>query len=162
MTITGRLGRVSVFALTLIGVLDALGVHSFVWTTSFTRVLRHRTRQFAGDEEEDFLNALNNVNWRNKVLTNLAWTFQRWTADVQVTRFGKIPNAAQTAYITPTSIANVSTQFKLTDKSAVRVIVNNVLDTVKDDPSFGWPYYPVGNYSPYGRQYWLELDYRFD
>ena len=33
--------------------------------------------------------------------------------------------------------------------------------TVKEDPSFGWPYYPVGNYSPYGRQYWLELDYRF-
>lgn len=45
--------------------------------------------------------------------------------------------------------------------SAVRVIVNNLFDTVTDDPSFGWPYYPVGNYTPYGRQYWLEMDYRF-
>jgi outer membrane receptor protein involved in Fe transport len=138
-----------------------LGEHSFAWTTSFTRVLRHRTRQFAGDAEEDFLNALTNVNWRNKVLTNLTWSFQRWTTDVQVTRFSKLPNAAQTDYITPTAIANLSTQFRVTDNSDVRVIVNNVFDTVKDDPSFGWPYYPVGNYLPYGRQYWLELGYRF-
>lgn len=135
--------------------------HSFVWTTSFTRVLRHTRRQFAGDEEQDFLNALDNVNWRNKVLTSLTWSFDRWTSDVQVTRFGRLPNAAQTAYITPTSIANASTQFRLTDRSAVRVIVNNLFDTIKDDPSFGWPYYPVGNYTPYGRQYWVEVDYRF-
>lgn len=139
-----------------------LGDHSFAWTTQFTRVLRHRTRQFAGDPEEDFLNSLTNVNWRNKVLTNLTWTFQRWTTDVQVTRFGKIPNAAQTDYISPSAVANVSTQFQVNDHSDIRVIVNNVFDTVKDDPSFGWPYYPVGNYSPYGRQYWLELGYRFN
>ena len=86
---------------------------------------------------------------------------ERWTTDVQVTRFSKLPNAAQDAYITPSSIANVSTQFRLNDSSDVRVIVNNVFDTIKDDPSFGWPYYPVGNYSPYGRQYWMEFDYRF-
>ena len=135
--------------------------HSFVWTTNFTRVLRHRRRQFAGDEEQDYLNALDNVDWRNKVVTNLSWTFERWTSDVQVTRFSKIPNAAQDGYITPTSIANVSTQFRVNDSIDVRAIVNNVFDTVKDDPSFGWPYYPVGNYTPYGRQYWLEMDYRF-
>jgi outer membrane receptor protein involved in Fe transport len=138
-----------------------LGAHSFDWTTSFTRVLRHRTRQFEGDPEEDFLNALTNVNWRNKVLTNLTWTFERWTTDVQVTRYGKIPNQAQDAYITPTSIANISTQFRVNDAMSARAIVNNLFDTIKEDPSFGWPYYPVGNYSPYGRQYWLELDYRF-
>jgi outer membrane receptor protein involved in Fe transport len=135
--------------------------HQFEWTTTFTRVLRHKRRQFAGDEEQDYLNALENVNWRNKVLTNLTWSYGPWTSDLQVTRFGRIPNAAQTEYITPTSIANVSTQYKLNDASAVRVIVNNLFDTVKDDPSFGWPYYPVGNYTPYGRQYWLEMDYRF-
>jgi iron complex outermembrane recepter protein len=136
-------------------------LHSFVWTTNFSRVLRHRRRQFAGDDEQDYLNALDNVDWRNKVVTNLSWTVERWTTDVQVTRYSKIPNAAQDAYITPTSIANVSTQFRLNDNSDVRVIVNNVFDTIKDDPSFGWPYYPVGNYTPYGRQYWMELDYRF-
>jgi outer membrane receptor protein involved in Fe transport len=135
--------------------------HRFEWTTSFTRVLRHKRRQFAGDSEQDYLNALENVNWRNKVLTNLTWSYGQWTSDLQVTRFGRIPNSAQTEYITPTSIANVSTQYKVNDASSVRVIVNNLFDTVKDDPSFGWPYYPVGNYTPYGRQYWLEMDYRF-
>ena len=135
--------------------------HAFAWTTNFTRVLRHRRRQFAGDEEQDYLNALDNVDWRNKVITNLTWSFERWTTDVQVTRFSKVPNSAQDAYLTPTSIANVSTQFRVNDNVDVRAIVNNVFDTVKDDPSFGWPYYPVGNYTPYGRQYWVEMDYRF-
>ena len=135
--------------------------HAFVWTTSFTRVLRHKRRQFAGDEEQNYLDALENVNWRNKVLTNLTWSFGAWSTDLQVTRFGRIPNSAQTEYITPTSIANLSTQFRLNEQSAVRLIVNNLFDTVKDDPSFGWPYYPVGNYTPYGRQYWVEMDYRF-
>ncbi|MDB9687795.1 hypothetical protein OPU64_13120, partial [Acinetobacter baumannii] len=25
----------------------------------------------------------------------------------------------------------------------------------------GWPYYPIGSYSPFGRQGWLEFNYKF-
>jgi iron complex outermembrane receptor protein len=83
------------------------------------------------------------------------------TSDLQVTRYGRVPNAAQTAYITPTSLANLSTRYQFSSNGSVGVIVNNVLDTIKEDASFGWPFYPVGNYTPYGRQYWLSLDYHF-
>ncbi|MFI7934134.1 hypothetical protein ACFMJQ_14670, partial [Acinetobacter baumannii] len=24
-----------------------------------------------------------------------------------------------------------------------------------------WPYYPIGSYSPFGRQGWLEFNYKF-
>jgi len=45
----------------------------------------------------------------------------------------------------------------------VGVIVNNLRDSrpPADRNGGGWPFYPVGNYDPYGRQYWLQLDYRF-
>jgi len=36
-----------------------------------------------------------------------------------------------------------------------------VFDTIKSDPSAGWPFYPVGYYLPYGRQEWLEFTYHF-
>ena len=46
---------------------------------------------------------------------------------------------------------------------SVGVIVNNLRDSrpPADRNGGGWPFYPVGNYDPYGRQYWLQLDYRF-
>jgi outer membrane receptor for ferrienterochelin and colicin len=138
-----------------------IGAHQFVWTTAYTKVLSHRRRQFAGDEEQDYLHALENVDWPSKVITNLTWSFDKWTSDLQVTRYGRVPNAAQTAYVTPTSLANLSTRYQFSRNGSVGLIVNNVLDTIKEDASFGWPFYPVGNYTPYGRQYWVSLDYHF-
>jgi hypothetical protein len=43
------------------------------------------------------------------------------------------------------------------------VIVNNLRDSrpPADKNGGGWPFYPVGNYDPYGRQFWVQLDYRF-
>jgi hypothetical protein len=43
----------------------------------------------------------------------------------------------------------------------VALIVNNVFNSVKQDNTAGWPYYPTGNYNPYGRQGWLEFNYHF-
>jgi outer membrane receptor protein involved in Fe transport len=46
---------------------------------------------------------------------------------------------------------------------SVGVIVNNLRDSrpPADKNGGGWPFYPVGNYDPYGRQFWVQLDYRF-
>jgi len=46
---------------------------------------------------------------------------------------------------------------------SVGVIVNNLRDSRPPAAKNGggWPFYPVGNYDPYGRQYWVQLDYRF-
>jgi iron complex outermembrane receptor protein len=136
--------------------------NQFVWSTAFTRVLTHRRRQFAGDPEENVLPALDNVDWPSKLITNLTWSYgAQWSSDLQVTRYGKIPNAAQEAFLPPESLVNLSTHYEFNKNGSVGLIVNNVFDTVKNDPSFGWPFYPVGNYLPYGRQYWLDFNYRF-
>ena len=58
------------------------------------------------------------------------------------------------------SLVNLSAQYRFGD-ATVGIIVNNLLDTIKRDDSAGWPYYPVGYYSPYGRAGWVEFNYHF-
>ena len=123
-------------------------------------MLKHDTRQFAGDETTDYLNDLGNVNWRDKLITDITWSVDKWTTTLQVSRYGRVPNAAQDGYITPSSLANISTQYHINSNSSVSLIVQNMLDEIKYDNSFGWPFYPVGNYLPYGRQGWVQFGYR--
>jgi iron complex outermembrane receptor protein len=51
--------------------------------------------------------------------------------------------------------------YRLNTRTTLSVAVNNLFNQVKTDTSAGWPYYPVGNYSPTGRQAWVELNYHF-
>jgi outer membrane receptor protein involved in Fe transport len=132
-----------------------------LWRLNYTKVLSHRYQQFASDVSRDELHALDNTDWRDKAIVSVTWSLKKLDATLQVTRYGRVPNAAQTAYLTPTSLANLSLHYQLNRSASVGFIVNNVLDEIKDDDSFGWPYYPVGNYSPYGREAWLEVGYRF-
>ncbi|XLM22458.1 TonB-dependent receptor, partial [Chromobacterium piscinae] len=85
------------------------------------------------------------------------WNIGDWSSTLQLTRYGKIPNGAGTGYLTPTVLANLSITYQANKKTSVGVIVNNLQDFVKKDYTGGWPYYPVGSYTPYGRQAWLEL-----
>jgi iron complex outermembrane recepter protein len=128
---------------------------------NYTKVLSHEYRQFASDAERDLLHSLENSDWPDKAIVSLTWSIQDWTSTLQVTRYGRIPNAAQEAYLTPTSLMNVSTQYKLSKQASVALIVHNALNTIKRDDSGGWPFYPVGNYSPFGREGWLQFDYNF-
>jgi len=139
----------------------SLGTHDFAWAVQFTRVLKHERQQFAGDATEDYLNDLGNVDWRDKVVSDLTWSVSKWSSTLQVSRFGRIPNAAQDAYLTPTTLVNASTAYRYNSHGSVSFIVQNVFDEIKEDTTFGWPFYAVGSYLPYGRQAWLGIDYRF-
>jgi iron complex outermembrane receptor protein len=91
----------------------------------------------------------------------LSWSRKEWASTVTVTRYGSIVNQAQTGYLTPTSLANLSVSYKFNSAGSISVIVDNVFDTIKKDSSAGWPFYPVGYYLPYGREEWLEFTYHF-
>jgi hypothetical protein len=58
-------------------------------------------------------------------------------AGVTVTRYGSIVNQAQTGYLTPTSLANLSVSYRFVRAGSVSLIVNNVFDTIKTDTSAG-------------------------
>ena len=103
------------------------------------------------DGEDDF---------PDKLTSTLAWSLKNWSATLEVDRYGSIVNSGETGYLTPTALANASVQYKL-GRATFGVIVNNLLDTIKRDNSYGWPFYAVGYYLPYGRQGWVEFSYHF-
>ena len=139
-------------------------VGDFAWTANFTRVMSHYYQQFAGGTPLDLVSSFDNPNgdsdFPNKLTTTLTWSLRDVSSTVEADRYGSIINQAQTAYLTPTTIVNWSAQYRF-GNATVGVIIHNLFDTIKQDPSAGWPYYPVGYYSPYGREGWLEFSYHF-
>ncbi len=142
------------------------GYGNFLWTASFTKVLSHKYQQSANSPEQDLLHSLQNPTgnpeWPDKLMVSLTWSLPTWTSTLQVERYGKVPNAAQTAYLSPTALANLSVAHQFSKDTSVMLIVNNLMNTIKHDDSAGWPYYTVGYYMPYGRMFWLELSHRFN
>ncbi|MNT27405.1 TonB dependent receptor [compost metagenome] len=133
----------------------------FAFKANYAKVLSNKSQQFAGDEEIDELKSLNNSDWRDKLNLSVNWAAGDWSNTLLVSRYSKIPNAAGTGYLTPTALANISTVYRINDRATLSLIVNNVFDKIKRDDSGGWPYYPVGSYSPQGRQGWVEFNYHF-
>ncbi len=133
----------------------------FTLRANYSRTLTQRYQQFEGDAVEDLHNALYNTDWPDKLGASLAWTAGRWTNTLSATRYGRLPRGDQEGYLTPTTLANLSTVYRLNGRLTLSLIVNNLFDKIKRDDSAGWPYYPVGNYSPVGRAGWVEVNYRF-
>ena len=133
----------------------------FAFKANYAKVLSKKSQQFVGDEEIDETKSMTNMDWPDKLNLSVNWSAGDWSNTLLVSRYGKVPNSAGTAYLTPTALANISTVYRISDRASLSVIVNNVFDKIKRDSSGGWPYYPIGNYSPVGRQGWIEFNYHF-
>ena len=119
------------------------------------------SRQFAGDPLNNDKDDLANNDWRDKLNASLTWNVADWSSTLFLQRYGKVPNAAGDGWLTPTTLVNASVVLKLNQRTTVSLAANNLFNHIKRDTSGGWPSYPVGNYSPAGRQLWLELNYHF-
>ena len=134
---------------------------TFTLRGNYAKTLTRRSRQFAADAVKDDLHALDSMDWPDKLAASLNWDRGPWSATLFATRYGKIPNQAQTDYLSPSTLFNTSVVYRVTDRLTVSAIVNNVFNRIKHDDSAGWPNYAVGNYSPAGRTGWVELNYHF-
>ncbi|GGY26683.1 TonB-dependent receptor plug domain-containing protein [Paludibacterium paludis] len=139
---------------------DRLG--AFIWSVNYSKVLTHTYRQFATDTESNRLKSMSNRDWPDKLITSLDWSLGPAGATLTAIRYGRIPDSAGKRYIGRTWLANLSARYQFGKKASASVTVNNVFDTIKRDNSDGWPFYPVGSYTPYGRQIWVQFGYRFD
>ncbi|ATP27770.1 TonB-dependent receptor [Chromobacterium violaceum] len=133
----------------------------FLFKAAYTKVLTHTYQQFASDPAQNELTDMSNTDWPDKLDFTTTWNIGDWSSTLLLTRYGKIPNGAGTGYLTPTVLANLSVTYQASKKTSIGVIVNNLQDFIKKDYTGGWPYYPVGSYTPYGRQAWLELNHKF-
>ncbi|QWA10396.1 TonB-dependent receptor [Sodalis ligni] len=100
-------------------------------------------------------------DWRSKVNGSLTWNYRDYTSTLFVTRYGSVANAAGSGRLTPWAVFNGSVRYQVTPRASVGLTVNNLLNKIKKDDSAGWPYYPTGNYDPYGRMWWLDISYHF-
>ncbi|WP_035374544.1 TonB-dependent receptor plug domain-containing protein [Pseudoduganella violaceinigra] len=134
---------------------------NFITRLNYSKTLKQESRQFDGDPLKNDKDDLDNNDWRDKLNASLTWNAGDWSTTLFLRRYGKVPNGAGKAWLTPTTLVNASVVYRATTQATVTLAVNNVLDRIKRDDSGGWPYYPIGNYSPTGRQVWLELNYHF-
>ena len=143
---------------------EIAGIGAFNWNTTYTRVMVHYYQQGPEDPAQDLVRSFDNPNgtpdFPDKVTSTLAWSLQNWSSTLEVDHYGAIINEALTGYLTPTTLVNLSAQYKF-GNATLGVIVNNLFDTIKYDNSYGWPFYTVGYFSPYGRQGWIEFNYHF-
>jgi len=142
-------------------VLRTAAYGNFVTRLNYSKTLKQESRQFAGDPLNNDKDDLSNYDWRDKLNASLTWNAGDWSNTLFLQRYGKVPNGAGDGWLTPTTLVNASTVYKLNQRTTLSLAVNNLFDRIKRDASGGWPYYPVGNYSPAGRQLWLELNYHF-
>jgi iron complex outermembrane receptor protein len=140
------------------------GIGKFFWNNTYTRVMSHYYQQGPGQPVYDLVRSFNTPtdtpDFPDKLTSTLTWTLGNVSSTVEVDRYGEVINSALTGFLTPTTLVNLSAQYKL-GNATFGVIVNNLFDTVKTDDSFGWPFYSPSYFSPYGRQGWLEFSYHF-
>lgn len=134
---------------------------NFITKANYSKTLNKHSRQFTGDPLDNDLEDMSNTDWRDKLNASVTWNVSKWSNTLFLQRYSKIPNGAGTAYLTPTTRVNGSVVYHVNERVTLSVAVNNLFNQVKADNTGGWPYYPVGSYSPMGRQGWVELNYHF-
>ena len=146
--------------------------------------LKHELQQFP---EDPTLNLLNEPYYSSEFKTianaSVTWSIDRFSSTLFGTRYGKTPNykaqlspsgyqsACSTTLgytscpgtVAPWFIYNGSVSYNLTDDLKVSGIVNNIKNSMppRDGTYTTAPYYNNLTYNPYGRAYWLEIDWRF-
>ncbi len=142
---------------------DRIG--NFDFNLGFTDVLTHTIQLFPGDAVDNEL-----TDWyyyvipRNKASYSAAWSIGNFTTTVHGSRIGGLPNYDGTARLGPTSVYNASLNYRFSQRGALTLIVDILLDKKPGNGDTTWtsyPYYASRWFSPIGRAFFLEASYRF-
>ena len=104
----------------------------------------------------------------------LTWQIGNWTTALTGIRYGRLTNFATytnptqsqsfgAAVLPPWITYNGTVKYDIGENASVLLTVNNLFNTSPPiDTSFiNWPYYDFGAYNPFGRSYFVDLNYRF-
>ncbi|MGH8234518.1 MAG: TonB-dependent receptor domain-containing protein [Rhodanobacteraceae bacterium] len=152
-------------------------------SASYNVTLKHTFQQNPGDQPVNLLTqpelAPYSTEFKNIANASVTWDIGKWSATLYGTRYGKTPNyAAQfngygTDYsgyngqpagaVSPWMIYNGSVSYSVTHAMTITGVIHNIKNSMppSDASNVAWPYYNIDNYNPYGREYWLEFDWRF-
>ena len=144
--------------------LETAQTGSFNFTLGLTYVATHEVQLFRGDPTvNEFKDMYDYVIPRSKASYSAAWTMGKFTTTLHGSRLGGLPNYSGTQRLGPTFIYNGSLNYRITPRTALTVVVDNLLDTKpkRDSTWTSYPYYSRSWFSPVGRAYFVEFNYRF-
>lgn len=154
---------------------------------NYNVTLKHSFQQYPFDPVVDYLrDPFYSSEFKSKAIADISWDIGPISATLTGIRYGKTPNyyaqVNPTGYATPCSTGtkndpyvscagtvapwttyNASVAYRINDAMTITGIVNNIKNSMPpSDPTWtSSPYYNIFNYNAYGRQYWLEFDWKF-
>jgi outer membrane receptor protein involved in Fe transport len=143
--------------------------------SAYNLILHHYFQTYPTDPTLDYLREpYYSSEFKTIANASATWNIDRFSSTLLVTRYGRTPNYAAgltpdgyggpgAGTVAPWILWNGSIAYNITDDIRVSGIVNNIRNKKPptDQSYFAYPYYSFVNYNPYGRSYWLELDWRF-
>jgi len=134
----------------------------FRWVLAWSHTLEQTTQEFKTDPILSYRDNLTNFDFRSRIRSTWTWNKGDWEAAVFMLRYGSLPNWQETGRIAPYFVWNVGVGKKLTENLSVNFQVNNVFDKLhpKDEGFNSYPYFWRA-YSPIGREFGAEIQYRF-
>jgi outer membrane receptor protein involved in Fe transport len=149
-------------------------VGTFSLQLDYNNMLKHNYQIYPGTVPINQLtNPLYSSEFKSIVSGSLSWNLHdQWSSTLYWHRYGASPNYAAMVnganYPTAGSVApwityNWSFSYSPIKNLDLSLLINNVLNKMPPgDKTFtSYPYYNTENYNPYGREYMLQLDYRF-
>jgi outer membrane receptor protein involved in Fe transport len=153
------------------------------FSAQYNVTLKHEFQQYPGDPTIDYLrNPYYSTEFKTIANASITWNIDKFSTTVFGSRYGKTPNyyaqTNTTGYATPCTttgyiecpgtvapwmLYNASLTYSVTDDIKVSGIVNNIKNSMppKDPTYTAAPYYNFLTFNPYGRSFWLEIDWRF-
>ncbi len=155
--------------------MDAGRVGKFQFNADYHVTLKHEQQQFPGDPTIDFLrNPFYSTDFKSIFAGSITWDIDKWSTTLRGTRYGSTPNyiawtntdgyaAPGAGRVDPWILYNGSVTYSISDDMNVSFIVNNIRNSKppKDPTWTTSPYYNYNVFNPFGRELWLEFDWRF-
>jgi len=154
---------------------------SLTFAGQYNVTLKHMMQQYPGEPAIDMLRSpyyayteLSGPQFKTILNGSVTWDVGAWSATLFGIRYGKTPNyiaqSNTTGFATPGAgtvapwiTYNGSINYNVNDAMRLSFIVNNIKDSMppKDRTWNVAPFYNIGSYNPFGRQVWLEFDWKF-
>lgn len=141
---------------------DRLGEFNFGLNWSHTLAYSFTQYEEDGPDPDQDRDSLRHFDFRSRISGNMTWEKGDWNSAIFFTRWGSLPNWAETGRIAPYFLWNANVTKKITDKATVGFYVNNIFDKLhpRDDTFDTYPYFWRA-YSPVGRELFVQFNYKF-
>ncbi len=150
---------------------------TFNFQGSYTDTLKHEFTRFPGDTPINYLDSpFDSTEFKTKENISVTWDFHKFGTTLYVERYGLTPNylaqLVPEGYATPGAgrvqtwtIANLSAKYEVLPGLVISANCNNLFNKAPP-PDYSQPGtttqpYNLFNYNAYGREYFVQANYKF-